>query len=354
MTWKRIEQLAFLLTWSLFGIGLCLMLGLFTRPAALAGAGFMLFVVMSQPSYPGVYPLDPPQLGHALLVNKDFVEMIALLVIASTSLGRWTGLDFFIHNFLIKPFLLLQVLQRHHERRTKSMSNSPEVSRRDFLKAGVAAGAVAGVGLGGFYFGYNAAIGSPVRVGVIGTGDEGSVLIGALKPEFIEVKAIADIRPFNQFRAFHGDWTNKDNKPSLLPVRPGLMSIYGWKTETEAKKHVKVYGPYQELLENAKKDGIEAIIIATPLHLHAPIAIAAMKQGLHVITEKLMAQTVGQCKEMTRVADDEKLYLAIGHQRHYNIKYWQAKDWIQRGAAGRRALHSRPMASRQSAAAVQR
>ncbi len=97
---------------------------------------------------------------------------------------------------------------------------------------------------------------------------------------------------------------------------------------------MKVYGPYQELLENAKKDGIEAIIIATPLHLHAPIAIAAMKQGLHVITEKLMAQTVGQCKEMTRVADDQKLYLAIGHQRHYNVKYWQAKDWIQRGLLG--------------------
>ena len=59
------------------------------------------------------------------------------------------------------------------------MSDTPEVSRRGFLKAGVAAAAVAGAGLGGFYFGYNAALGSPVRVGVIGTGDEGSVLIGA-------------------------------------------------------------------------------------------------------------------------------------------------------------------------------
>ena len=214
------------------------------------------------------------------------------------------------------------------------MSNSPEVTRRDFLKSGVVAGAVAGVGLGGFYFGYSAAIPSPVRVGVIGTGDEGSVLIGNLNPNFVEVKAIADIRPFNQFRAFHGDWTNKDHKPSLLPVRRGLMSIYGWKTETEAKRHVKVYGPYQELLENARKDGIEAIIIATPLHLHAPIAIAAMEQGLHVITEKLMAQTIEQCKKMTRVADDHKICLAIGHQRHYNIKYWQAKDWIQRGMLG--------------------
>ena len=218
------------------------------------------------------------------------------------------------------------------------MNGSLEISRRDFLRAGVTAGAVAGVGLGGFYFGYNSAIGSPVRVGVIGTGDEGSVLIGALKPEFIEVKAIADIRPFNQFRALHGDWTNKDNKPSLLPVRPGLMSIYDWKTETEARKHMKVYGPYQELLENAQRDGIEAIIIATPLHLHAPIAIAAMQKGLHVITEKLMAQTVGQCKDMTRVADEKRVYLAIGHQRHYNIKYWQAKDWIQRGLLGK--VHS--------------
>ncbi len=104
LTWTPIEQLAFLLTWALFAIGLCLMLGLFTRLSALAGAGFMLFVVLSHPSYPGVYPLDPAQMGHALLVTRDFVEMIALLVIASTSLGRWTGLDFFLHNCLIRPF----------------------------------------------------------------------------------------------------------------------------------------------------------------------------------------------------------------------------------------------------------
>jgi predicted dehydrogenase len=221
---------------------------------------------------------------------------------------------------------VLRLLQQRRE----IMSNSPEVSRRGFLKTGLAAGALTGAGLGGFYFGYNAAIGSPVRVGVIGTGDEGSVLIGALNPKYVEVKAIADIRPYNQFRAFHGDWG--------VPVRPGLMSVYGWKSEKEATKHVKVYGPYKELLENAKADGIEAIIIATPLHLHAPIAIEAMNQGLHVITEKLMAHDVGQCKQMARVAKDRNVYLAIGHQRHYNVKYWQAQDWIKRGVIGQ--LHS--------------
>ena len=53
------------------------------------------------------------------------------------------------------------------------------VSRRDFLKATAATAAIAGGGVGAFYFGYEKAIGSPVRVGVVGTGDEGSVLIGA-------------------------------------------------------------------------------------------------------------------------------------------------------------------------------
>ncbi len=54
-----------------------------------------------------------------------------------------------------------------------------ELTRREFLERSVAAAAVTGVGLGGFYFGYEKLKGDPVRVGVIGTGDEGSVLIGA-------------------------------------------------------------------------------------------------------------------------------------------------------------------------------
>ena len=94
------------------------------------------------------------------------------------------------------------------EERAAGQANFAEVTRRDFLKAGVAAGVVAGGGLGAFYFGYEKAIGSPVRVGVIGTGDEGSVLLGAINPKFIEVRAIADIRPYNVYRAFYGDYAS--------------------------------------------------------------------------------------------------------------------------------------------------
>jgi predicted dehydrogenase len=208
------------------------------------------------------------------------------------------------------------------------------ISRRSFFKHSAVAGAVAGGSLGAFYFGYRASVSNPVRVGVIGTGDEGSVLIGAINPQFIEVKSIADIRPYNIHRAFHGDWYSD----TALAARPGLMKVYGWQTEAKARENVKVYGAdeggYEGLINSAQQGGIEAVIIALPLHLHHPAAIMAMKAGLHVLTEKLMAHNVGQCKEMARVAQQTGRYLATGHQRHYNILYDNAVDQIRRGLLG--------------------
>ena len=214
------------------------------------------------------------------------------------------------------------------EEKEVGRQNYADVTRRDFLKGGAMAGAVAGGGTGAFYFGYGKAEGNPVRVGVLGTGDEGSVLIGAVNPEYIQITAIADIRPYNQHRAFHGD----HDSPAALAARPGLTAKYGWKTEDEAKKHVRVYGDYRELLAN--EPDIEAVIIALPLHLHAAAAIAAMNALKHVLTEKLMGHSVHECKEMARVAARTQRHLATGHQRHYNILYRDAKDTIQRGILG--------------------
>jgi len=212
----------------------------------------------------------------------------------------------------------------------REMLSGSDVDRREFLKGGILAGAVAGGSLGAFYFGYEAAVTDPVRVGVIGTGDEGSVLIGAINPDYLQVVSIADIRPYNVHRAFHGDLYS----PAAEAARPGLLKKYGWKTEDEARKHVKVYGPYQELIANARDDGVEAVLIALPLHLHAPAAIVAMRAGLHVLTEKLMGHSVHECKEMARVAKQTRRYLATGHQRHYNILYQQAVDQIKRKLLG--------------------
>jgi predicted dehydrogenase len=208
------------------------------------------------------------------------------------------------------------------------MTQQNQFSRRSFVKGGVLAAAVPAVGLGAFYFGYEQTLGNPLRVAVLGTGDEGGVLLGAINPDYVTVKAIADIRPFNVHRAFHGDVSGA----VALKARCGLMTKYGWKTEHEARKHVKVYGDYRDLLENEKD--IEGIIIGLPLHLHADASIKAMRKGYHVLCEKLMAHTVGQCKEMSRVAEETNRHLATGHQRHYNILYQEAVDTIKRGVLG--------------------
>ena len=71
-------------------IGLLLMLGLFTRSAALAGALFLLSVVLTQPFW----------VSESAPTFNQNVEMFALLMLATTAVGRWAGLDYFVHNLL--------------------------------------------------------------------------------------------------------------------------------------------------------------------------------------------------------------------------------------------------------------
>jgi predicted dehydrogenase len=214
-------------------------------------------------------------------------------------------------------------------------------TRREFLATiGIVGGTAAAVGLGAKYFKYGPKLDDRLRVGIIGTGDEGNVLIGALNPDYIDVVAIADIRPYSRHRAFHGDWYS----PSAHAARPGLLAVFGdregWKNETDARKHVKVYeADYSEMLDDKN---VEAVIIAAPLHMHHPIAIQAMRKGKHVLTEKLMAHDTALCKEMCRVAADPSvkatsknpIVLAVGHQRHYSILYDNAVEQIRQGLIG--------------------
>jgi predicted dehydrogenase len=211
-----------------------------------------------------------------------------------------------------------------------------DVNRRDFLRGIIAAGAVSGAGLGAAYFGYGK-VNDPVRIAVIGTGDEGSVLIGGCNPDYVDVRAICDIRPFSLHRAFHGDWSS----PSSLARRPGLIQVVGYKNEAEARQHVKVYdGKNGGIMACLDDPDIEAVIIALPLWQHASVAALAMQRGLHVLTEKLMAHNVAQCKVMSRMAAETKdpagnpIHLATGHQRHYNVKYDNAVNLIRWGLLG--------------------
>jgi predicted dehydrogenase len=168
-------------------------------------------------------------------------------------------------------------------------------------------------------------------VGVIGVGDEGNVLIGGCTPQYVTVKAISDIRPSSIHRAFHGDWSSS----AALDARPGLIKQYGYSSEAQARENVKVYdqknGGIQALLDDPE---IEAVIIALPLWLHAPVAVQAMRRGKHVLTEKLMAHNIAECKVMARVSEETGLQCATGHQRHYSVLYDNAVHLLRFGLLG--------------------
>jgi predicted dehydrogenase len=176
------------------------------------------------------------------------------------------------------------------------------ITRRQLLSGVVAMPTVAAM-----YWGYTELKGDPVRCAVIGTGNQGRAHIRSMNPDYLRVVAFADIRPSN-----------------IAKARRDLNEKFG----SDAAK-IEHYEDYSKLLD---RNDIEMVIIALPLHLHAPCSIEAMQKGKHVLCEKLMAKTVMQCKEMCRVADEKNRLLAIGHQRHYSYLYANALAIVQEPA----------------------
>lgn len=78
--------------WGLTAIGLGLIFGVFTRTASLAAAAFLAMFYLAMPPWPGV-PEPSLSEGHYFLVNKNLIEMIAVLALASLPTGHWFGLD---------------------------------------------------------------------------------------------------------------------------------------------------------------------------------------------------------------------------------------------------------------------
>jgi predicted dehydrogenase len=193
--------------------------------------------------------------------------------------------------------------------------------RRDFLKATLAAGAVVPVSAA-VYFGYQSWKGNKaVKTAMIGTGDEGGVLIGDHNPEYNEFVAVCDIRPTNLKRIFDGEASGP---------RKGLNRIYG--KDTAAK--IRSFDNLDALLAEKDKLGLEAVVVATPLNTHDVIAKKCMDAGLHVLCEKLMARDISRCKGMIRHAKEKGVLLSIGHQRHYSSLYAQAIELIDNGILG--------------------
>lgn len=75
----------------------------------------------------------------------------------------------------------------------------------------------------------------------------------------------------------------------------------------------RVYTDYTELV----KEDVDVVYVLTPNNAHAPVSIAAMKAGKHVMCEKPMAKTYAEAKEMVKTAKETGKILTIGYQNRY-------------------------------------
>jgi predicted dehydrogenase len=102
---------------------------------------------------------------------------------------------------------------------------------------------------------------------------------------------------------------------------------------------VKIYQDWRELLDREKN--LNSANISTPDHMHAPITMRAIEQGLHVYTQKPLTQTIYEARQLARVAAEKKLVTQMGIQIHSHEVHKTVVATIQAGAIGKvKEVHS--------------
>ena len=94
----------------------------------------------------------------------------------------------------------------------------------------------------------------------------------------------------------------------------------------------KTYKDFRVMFDQQKD--IDAVIIATPDHTHAPIALAAMERGKHVYVQKPLAHSVKEVRLMTEAARKYKVVTQMGNQGHSGEGCRLTREWILDGAIG--------------------
>lgn len=134
----------------------------------------------------------------------------------------------------------------------------------------------------------------------------------------------------------------------------GSIAIYRHIPEYHARENCKLVGFYDPIAERAKRMAeqyggkvfanveemlkdkeIEAVSVCTPNQYHAPISIAALKAGKHVLCEKPMATSVKESQEMIDMARKTGKFLMIGHNQRLAPAHARAKEILDSGELGR-------------------
>ncbi len=176
-----------------------------------------------------------------------------------------------------------------------------ELNRRDFLKAAAIAAGPAVIS--------GRAANEKINIGWIGVGTRGYASLDWMHtaaPSDVQITAICDTYEGYIARA-------KDRMKTIWGTTP------------------KAYKDYNELLADKS---IDAVYVMTPEHLHHEMALAAIKAGKHVYTEKPLAHTIEEGWDIVRAAEKSDKVVQVGTQNRSSTIYKKAKEMIQQGMIG--------------------
>lgn len=104
------------------------------------------------------------------------------------------------------------------------------------------------------------------------------------------------------------------------------------RAEAERELGCTSYADFYDLLE---REQLDAVVIATPTHLHRDMAIAALDRGLHVLLEKPMAMSLHEGTEIAQVAQAQSRVLTVYQPHRHNAYFQQVKHLVESGKIGR-------------------
>jgi predicted dehydrogenase len=184
---------------------------------------------------------------------------------------------------------------------------STDLSRRIFLRNSAAGAAVA---LGPSWLPALGATGK-VNVGWIGVGSRGNYLMDMF---------------------YEGGAAETGSVIAICDAYKGYQQRAKDKVMSKESKEPKIYPDYRDLLADSS---IDAVVIATPEHLHYAMAMAAIQAKKHLYLEKPLAHTIEQGADIVKAAEGSGKIVQVGTQNRSNTLYQKAKEMVAQGMIGK-------------------
>ena len=133
-----------------------------------------------------------------------------------------------------------------------------------------------------------------------------------------------------------GDITTRRVIPAIQ-AEP-RSNLYGVVSRDRAKGAKYSDRVWTDLADALLDRSVDAVYVATPVFLHAPQSIAALRAGKHVLCEKPVAMNYGEAAGMVRVAEETGRTLGIAYYRRMYPKLQRARELLAQGKIGRPVL----------------